>query len=233
MELFIDSANLKEISRLIDLYPIDGVTTNPSILAKEKSPFFSITKEILRMIGKEKMLHVQTIAQSCHEIVKEALYLAEQLNGNIYVKIPVIPEGLKAMKFLKNEGLKITATAVITPQQALLAAKAEVDYIAPYVNRISNLSIDGVQVVEQITKILNVHQFNTKVLGASFKNVDQINQVCLTGAHAITASPEMIDAMQSHLLTDWSVAQFTADWKVTFGEEIDSLIKLDSEGRVT
>ncbi|WP_088034812.1 transaldolase family protein [Evansella clarkii] len=219
MEILIDSANIKEIIRLIDLYPIDGVTTNPTIIAKEKETFLPLVQEIKRHIGYEKTLHVQTLSTEANDIVNEALHLTDQLDGNVYVKIPVIPEGIKAMKTLHQDGVKLTATAVITPLQALMAAKAGADYVAPYVNRVSNLSVDGTKVVGEIVNLFNIYQISTKVLGASFKNVDQIKQVALNGSHAITASPDMIDAIQEHLLTEWSVNQFSSDWKKAFGED--------------
>ncbi|UCZ54969.1 fructose-6-phosphate aldolase [Bacillus shivajii] len=219
MEILIDSANIKEIIRLSDLYPIDGVTTNPTIISKEKEPFLPLVQDIQRHIGNEKMLHVQTLSTTANDIVNEALHLTNQLDGNVYVKIPVIPEGIKAMRMLHQEEVKLTATAVITPLQALMAAKAGAHYVAPYVNRVSNLSVDGTQVVEEIVNLFNTYKLSTKVLGASFKNVDQIKQVALKGSHAITASPDMIDAMQEHLLTEWSVDQFSSDWQMAFGEK--------------
>ena len=216
MELLIDSSDVSKINKLIDLYPIDGVTTNPTIIAKERKPFLSLMKELEEIVG-DKMFHVQILSVTCTDMVKEAFYLNENLNGNVFIKVPVIPEGIKAIKLLQKEGIKTTATAVITPQQALMAAKAGANYVAPYVNRVSNLSVDGVQVVRDIVRLLKTYELPTKVVGASFKNVDQINQISLSGTHAITASPEMIEAMQDHLLTDWSVQQFSSDWKKVYG----------------
>ncbi|WP_028991641.1 transaldolase family protein [Thermoanaerobacter thermocopriae] len=218
MLLLMDTANIKEIKQSIEMYPIDGVTTNPSIIAKEKRDFIELLKEIRDIIGYDKMLHVQVISQKADEIVEEAKYINKEIGGNLYIKIPVIPEGIKAIKMLNGE-IKTTATAVFTPQQALIAAKSGADFVAPYVNRLDNISANGIKVVSDIVKLINIYNFNTKVIAASFKNVEQIHGVCMAGAHAITVNYDMINQMIFHPMTDWSVSQFVKDWENFYGNK--------------
>lgn len=218
MQYILDTADVNYIKKAIDLYPIEGVTTNPTIIAKEKRDFKSIIKDIREVIGKEKMLHVQCISLKAEDMVKEALYINELVGENIYVKIPVIPEGIKAIKLLKKQDIKTTATAIFTPQQALMAAIAGADYVAPYVNRLDNISGDGVRVVSEIVQLFNINNLNTKVLAASFKNVEQVHKVCLTGAHSVTVNKDLFEKLIKHPLTDWSVETFIKDWHQQYGE---------------
>lgn len=224
MQLVIDSANLDQIKKLNEYFPIDGVTTNPSIIVKEQKPFLPLLKEIRNIIGEEKELFVQAIADKAEDIVQEAHHMNKVLTGNIVVKIPVTAEGIKAIKILKEEGIRTLATTVYTPMSAFMAAKAGADYVAPYVNRIDNLTGNGVNVVSEITRIFSEHNLSCKVLAASFKNVQQLHQVCLAGAHGITAAPELIEAMIENPSVDANVKQFKADWVNQYGQESDSLI---------
>jgi len=213
MIFMLDTANLTEIERLMNIYPIDGVTTNPTIIAKEGKPLPEIIREIRKCIGNKKMLHVQTLSETAEEIVKEALTLRDLVEGNFYAKIPVTPQGVKAMKLLKEQGLNITATAIFTQQQALIAAKVGADFVAPYVNRLDNISSHGISVVADLMQLIKLYDLKTQVLAASFKNVDQIHRVSLTGAHAATISPELFDFMMYHPLTESSVKEFIEDGK--------------------
>lgn len=218
MLYLLDTANVEEIKRAFDLYPMSGVTTNPTIISKEKRSFLEILKEIRAAIGEDKMLHVQSISTKAEEIVKEAEYLKETIGGNFYIKIPVIPEGIKAIKILKAKGMNITATAIFTADQALMAARAGADFVAPYVNRIDNISGNGVGVVEEIVHLFDIYAIDSKVLAASFKNVQQVHDVSLAGAQSITVGSEIMDGLLSHPLTEWSVDQFTKDWSGVYGE---------------
>lgn len=216
MEIIIDSANLQTIKRLVDYYPIDGVTTNPSIIVKEKFPFISLLKEIRSIIGNDRMLHVQVLSSTASEMVKEALENQKQVEGNYYAKIPVTPEGIKAIKELKKIGMKTTATTIYTPMQAFVAAKAGANYIAPYVNRIENLTGNGTMVVQDIVTIFNKHNLPTKVLAASFKNVRQVQDICVSGVHAMTASGEIIEAFLAHPSTSQDVHKFQEEWNAYY-----------------
>ncbi len=146
MKLLIDHADIAQIEDILEYYPIDGVSTNPSILAKAGRPPFDVLADIRSLIGGEREIHAQVISRKAEDMVKEAEHIAAKVGGNVFVKIPAIPEGFKAMKMLIGSDIQVTATAVYTPMQAYLAAKCEAAYVAPYVNRIDNRGYDGIQV---------------------------------------------------------------------------------------
>ncbi|EJE7235350.1 fructose-6-phosphate aldolase [Clostridium sporogenes] len=218
MLILLDTANIDSIKHINDIYPLDGVTTNPTIISKEKKDFICILKEIRDIIGKEKMLHVQVVGSKAEEMIEEAIYLNEKIGGNLYVKIPVTEQGIKAMKKLSKKGYKITATAIFTAQQALMAAKAGAEFVAPYVNRIDNLMADGIKVVSDIVSIFEIYNINSKVLAASFKNTEQIHNACLKGAHSVTVNEDLIKQLIYHPSTDLSVDNFIKDWEMQYGK---------------
>ena len=150
MKLIIDDAHFDLIKKIYEYYPVDGVTTNPSILAKSGRQPFEVLKEIRSFIGEEAELHVQVVAKDADGMVDDAHRIVKELGANTYVKVPSIPEGFKAMKALAKENINITATAIYTPMQAYLAAKCGASYAAPYVNRIDNMGFKGIQVAKQI-----------------------------------------------------------------------------------
>lgn len=213
MQYLLDTADVESIRTSYEFYPIDGVTTNPTIISREKSDFVTLIRQIREIIGKDGMLHIQTTMNNAEEIIKEAIALRDFVNGNFYIKIPVTEPGLKAMKALKKMGIKITATAIFTPQQALLAAKAGADYVAPYVNRLDNIASDGVGVVNDINRLMKNFNFETKVLAASFKNVEQVHRISLAGTAAITLQPELLRSVLFHPLTDSAITSFANDWQ--------------------
>lgn len=219
MEYLIDSANLEEIKYANEFYPIAGVTTNPSLVAKEKSDFTELITSIRNIIGKDKMLHVQTTATKAEDIVTEAKMLKEKVGGEFYVKIPIGEEGLKATMMLKKEGIGVTMTAIFTSQQALIAAKAGADFVAPYVNRLDNICGDGVSVVSEIVDLFDIHGLSAKVLAASFKNVYQVQQVANCGGHTSTISFDVLKTAISHPMTDAAIAGFEKDWKGVYGDK--------------
>lgn len=216
MLYLLDSANTEEIKKACDIFPLAGVTTNPTIITKEKKPFFELLREIRSIIG-DKMLHVQVLGTTTEDMIKDAARIREEVDGELYVKIPVSDAGYKAMQILKKEGCGVTATAIYTPQQALIAANCGADFTAPYVNRIDNISGMGVNVVSMITELFDLHGLDTKVLAASFKNVQQVHEVALTGAQSVTVGSEILWKLAEHPLTDMSVEQFTKDWENQYG----------------
>lgn len=218
MKYLIDSANLDDIRAVIRCFPVEGVTTNPSLVAKEKKEFAELMMEIRKVIGADRVLHVQTTAEMAEDILKEAEMLREKLGEPFYVKIPISEEGLRATKLLKQKGIGVTMTAIFTPQQALLAARAGADYVAPYVNRLDNISADGVGVVAEIVELFEIYGLECRVLAASFKNVEQLHKVALAGAHCATVSAELIKAAIAHPLTDQAVDSFAKDWKCVYGD---------------
>ncbi|PKM51648.1 MAG: fructose-6-phosphate aldolase [Firmicutes bacterium HGW-Firmicutes-7] len=217
MLYLLDTANLSEIRKAYDLYPMDGVTTNPTLIANEQVNFIDHLKEIRLIIGEESMLHAQVLSNTAETMIEEAQYLLEKIGGNLYIKIPATSQGIKAIKILSQKGIKLTATAIFTAQQALMAAKAGAAFVAPYVNRIDNISGSGVSVVEDIVRLFDTFDINTKVLAASFKNVQLVHNSLLTGAHSITVNMETFDMLIEHPLTDWSVDQFVKDWELQYG----------------
>ena len=217
MFYLLDSANVEQIAKIFDVFPIAGVTTNPSIITKEKKEFFPLLKDIRSAIG-DRMLHVQVLGSTAEEMIKDGLCIREHVDGLLYVKVPVSEAGYKAVQELKKQGLNITATAVYTPQQALIAANCGADFTAPYVNRIDNISGMGVHVVSMITELFQVHGLTTKVLAASFKNVQQVHEVALAGAGAVTVSPDIMLKLVEHPLTDMSVENFQQDWQSVYGK---------------
>jgi fructose-6-phosphate aldolase, TalC/MipB family len=217
MQLILDTGNVKEIKELYTILPIDGVTTNPTIVSKEKKKFIDLIKEIDEVVGEDTPIHAQVLSTKFEEILEEALFISS-LRKNMYVKIPVTSDGLRAIKELKKQGIKITATAIFTAHQGFLAAKAGADYVAPYVNRLDNISADGVGTVKNLVEIIDRYKFNTKVLAASFKNAQQVIELMKVGVHSVTIPPDIAKAMMEHPLTDWSVDKFIEDWENVFGK---------------
>lgn len=217
MQYFLDSADTAFIAKALEYYPVEGVTTNPTIVSKEKKEFRPLIQEIRRLLGGDPSLHVQVVATHADDMVREALAIREFAGDNFYAKVPVTPEGLKAMKILRTHDIKLTATAIFTPQQALMAALAGAEYCAPYVDRIDNLSADGARVVAEIVQLFRIHNLNAKVLAASFKSVEQVHKVCLAGAQSVTVGKDLFKKLISHPMTDQSVERFTADWEEVYG----------------
>jgi len=213
MKLLIDDANIEKIKEIYEYYAIDGVTTNPSILATEGRHPYEVLKEIRNFIGEEAELHVQVISTTADEIIKEGYKIAQELGKNTYIKIPTIPEGLKAIKTLSSQGYKVTATAIYTPMQAFLAAKAGADYAAPYVNRIDNLGTNGIEVARKIHDIFKNNQFKTQLLAASFKNSLQVLELCEYGVGASTVSPEIIKGLINNTSISAAVDTFVDDFE--------------------
>lgn len=223
MLCLLDTANVEEIAKCFDFFPIAGVTTNPTLISREGRPLYDILTDIRDVIGEKAMLHVQVLGPDAATMVAEANQLRDRLGSGIYPKLPVTREGLKAIRILADSGFSVTATAILTPLQALLAARAGAAFTAPYVNRIDNSGGDGVGVVTDIVRMFSIHELPTKVLTASFKNVRQVHDMALAGAHAATMTPELLDLVFSHPLTDSGVADFNADWAAAYGADATTL----------
>ncbi len=219
MIYILDTADLAAIKHCNEFYPLAGVTTNPSIISKAKTDFWPLVEEIRAIIGKDKMLHVQTTKTLAEDIVAEAKLMQERLGGDFYVKIPIGEEGLKATMMLKELGIKVTMTAIFTPTQALMAAKAGATFVAPYVNRLDNILGDGVRVVEEIVQLFDIHGLDTMVLAASFKNAEQVHKCSLVGCHSVTITDDIMKNLISHPMTDAAIAGFEKDWKAVYGDK--------------
>ena len=213
MRLIIDDADLSEIKRLYHLYPIDGVTTNPSILAKAGRGPYEILGEIREFLGPEAELHAQAISRASEDMVSEAKYIVSRLGKLTFIKIPAVPAGIRAIKELSRLGYRTTATAVYTPMQAFMAAKAGASYVAPYVNRIDNLGGNGVEAVKEIQDIFRNNGLDTKILAASFKNSRQVEELCRAGVDAATVSPAVIDSLMKNASVEEAVEKFISDFE--------------------
>ncbi len=218
-----DTANIEELKDLFYYFPIAGVTTNPTIIGAEKKPLSLILPQIIDIVGDKRMLHVQMISNIAEDMVREAkTYKARfGLGDNFFAKIPVSKEGYRAMPMLKDAGINVTATAIFTQQQALLAARAGADWVAPYVNRLDNISSHGIEVVKHIVDNIREFKLHTKVLAASFKTVDQVHRVSMVGSHAATIGHEIIERLSSHPMTDMSLEWFERDGKDLYDIEIN------------
>lgn len=219
MIYILDTADLAAIKHCNEFYPLAGVTTNPSIIAKANTDFWPLVKEIRAIIGPDKMLHVQTTADAAEDIVKEAKLLKERIGGNFYIKIPIGEEGIKATMMLKELGIGVTMTAIFTPAQALMAAMAGASFVAPYVNRLDNILGDGCEVVAEIVNQFEIYGTDCKVLAASFKNAEQVHKCARVGCHSVTVTADIMKSLISHPMTDAAIAGFNKDWKGVYGDK--------------
>ena len=218
MKLIIDDANIEKVREIWDLYPCDVVTTNPSILAKSKRPPYEVLSELREIVGKDGELHVQVVSKDAEGMVKEANVIRERLGANTFVKIPTTPQGLKAMKELAPQGVNITATAIYTPMQAFLAAKAGAKYTAPYVNRIDNFGYNGIQVAMDIQDIFENNNLQCDVLAASFKNSQQVLELTKYGIGASTVACDVIEGLIKNKAIDAAIDAFNDDFESITGK---------------
>ena len=220
MKIILDTANLEDIRYFNTYYPIVGVTTNPTILAREGGDVLKLLRDIRDIIGEEKELHVQVTETSYEKILEEAHLLVDYLGNkkNTYVKIPVSDVGLRVTRKLVEEGYRVTITAILTATQALLAANAGAAYVAPYVSRLENICEDGVGTVSDIATMLSYSDADTEILAASFKTAKEVLDVACVGCHAATVSSAVMRTLISHTSTDTSILGFAADWKRAFGD---------------
>ena len=218
MKLIVDHADLDQIKELFEYFPVSGVTTNPTIITRTGKDPYEVLKSIREFIGADAELHAQVISSDAEGMMAEAKVMRETVGGNFYVKIPTTKEGLKAIKNLKKEGFKVTATAVYTSIQAYLAAEAGADYVAPYLNRIDNLGYDGIQTACDIHDIFENNGYQTKVLAASFKNTQQVLELAKYGVGAATVAPDVIRNFVNNVAVDSAVDAFVKDFNATYGD---------------
>ncbi|MGF7431909.1 transaldolase family protein [Thermoanaerobacterium thermosaccharolyticum] len=211
MELFLDTADIKQIKQGFDIGILKGVTTNPSLLLKSGKSRSDIIKAILE--NSNGILFVQTVSDKYRDIMIEANELLSFDSKRIGIKIPVTPDGIKAIQELKKGSVKTIATAVFTTSQAIVSAIAGADYIAPYINRMEQNGIDAIEVVKEIRSIYETNCLETKILAASFRNVEQVIRTIKAGAHSVTISYELFCDMFNNYLTDKSIKKFAEDWE--------------------
>jgi len=210
MKFFIDTANIDEIKKGLELGMVDGVTTNPSLVSKEQRPFNDILADICAIV--DGPISAEVVSLDADGMVAEARELAK-IHENIVVKVPMIEEGLKAVKRLTAENIKTNVTLVFSPTQALLAAKAGATYVSPFVGRLDDISQDGMDLVRDIMTILRNYGFRTEVIVASVRNPMHVTQSALMGADIATIPYKVIAQMARHPLTDIGMEKFLADWE--------------------
>jgi fructose-6-phosphate aldolase 2 len=220
MRFFVDTADIEEIRRAFETYPLSGVTTNPSSVARQGLELPRLLPAIREVIGADAELHVQVTASDAAGMVRDASVLSELAGPPVIVKVPVTREGIKAMRQLVAEGFAVTATSVFAANQALLAGAAGVAYVAPYVNRLDEAGGHGVTLVRDIATAFATEGLATVILAASFRDVDQVEHCGLAGAGACTLPLALLDALVAHPLTEDSVARFERDWVARFGSPV-------------
>jgi transaldolase len=210
MKFFIDTANLSEIKEAKAQGLIDGVTTNPSLVAKEGRDFKKLIYEICEVV--DGPVSAEVVSTEEEGIIKEARELVK-IHKHVVVKVPMIPEGLKAVRRLSQEGVKINVTLIFSPTQALLAAKAGATYVSPFVGRLDDVSEIGMNLIQQIVTIFNNYDFPTQVLVASIRNPVHVVDAALMGADVATMPFSVIQQLSKHPLTDVGLKKFLADWQ--------------------
>ena len=216
-KILIDSADIKKAREIEKYYTIAGITTNPTILSKIEGTLENKLKELKEFTYGKYEVHIQTTESEVEKIVEEAKKLRDCFGESFYIKIPVTKAGLEAMKLCSKEDIRVTATAILTPMQALAAAKNGANYVAPYVNRMENVGQDAKEAILEISNLLI--DYPTEILAASFKNVKQVQDILRCGAEAVTIAPEIIEASIWHPYTDKSVFDFEKDWGNRFGDK--------------
>jgi len=210
MKFFIDTANLDEIKKAVDMGMVDGVTTNPSLIAKENKPFVEIIKDICAVV--DGPISAEVIALDAEGMVKEGRALAA-IHPNIVIKIPMTTEGLKAVKTLAEEGIRTNVTLIFSASQALMAAKAGASYASPFVGRLDDISQNGMDLIRDIMDIYDNYGYPTEVIVASIRNPMHVVDAALIGAHIATIPFKVIAQLAKHPLTDRGMEQFLADWE--------------------
>ena len=210
MKIFMDTANVEEIKQYVDWGVVYGVTTNPSLIAKSGRTQAEVIPEIAALVSGP--VSAEVISTECAGMVEEARRLAK-IAGNVVIKIPCIPEGLKAVKILSAEGIKTNVTLVFSMSQALLAARAGATYVSPFIGRLDDINQDGVKLVDNIVKAFKLYGIETEVIAASIRNIEHVEKVMLTGCQIATIPTKVLAQMINHPLTDKGLAQFMADYQ--------------------
>ncbi|WP_088810146.1 MULTISPECIES: fructose-6-phosphate aldolase [unclassified Listeria] len=218
MEFMLDTANLEIIKRYAGNLPLAGVTSNPSIIKKEgKLEFFTHMKEIRSSLDPTASLHVQVVATDYAGMMRDAEAILRHIDDQVFIKVPVTEIGLRVIKELRAKKINVTATAIYSKIQAYLAISAEANYIAPYFNRMENLNINPRDAILEMSTAIERSGSNTKILGASFKNVGQVNSALECGAHAVTLGADIFKQAFEMPSIEKAVHDFTSDWEAVFG----------------
>ena len=210
MKLFIDTANVEEIRKANDMGVICGVTTNPSLIAKEGRVFEEVVREITQIV--DGPISAEVISLDSEGMIREAIELAK-IHKNIIIKIPMTIEGLKAVKVLKKENIKTNVTLIFSASQALLAARAGASYVSPFVGRLDDISCDGMELISEIVDIFNNFNIETEIIAASIRHPMHVTKAARLGCHIATVPYKVIVQMTKHPLTDKGIDQFMKDWE--------------------
>ncbi|MHA3980078.1 fructose-6-phosphate aldolase [Halovulum sp. GXIMD14794] len=216
MKFFADTAEIDDIRELADLGLLDGVTTNPSLIMKSGRDILEVTKEICGIV--DGPVSAETVALDAEGMIAEGRKLAE-IADNIAIKVPLTWDGLKACKTLSDEGRMVNVTLCFSANQALLAAKAGATFISPFIGRLDDINIDGMELIQDIRVIYDNYGFETQILAASVRTVNHITEAARIGADVVTAPPAVLQKMAAHPLTDKGLESFLADWAKT-GQKI-------------
>ncbi|WP_159589413.1 fructose-6-phosphate aldolase [Chelativorans xinjiangense] len=216
MKFFVDTADVNEIRELSETGLLDGVTTNPSLIMKSGRPILEVTKEICDIV--DGPVSAEVTAVEFKEMMREADILSE-IADNICIKVPLTMDGLKACKALTGSGRKVNVTLCFSANQALLAAKAGATFISPFIGRLDDTGIDGMELISEIRTIYNNYDFDTEILAASIRTMNHVKQAALIGADVATVPPSVLKALVKHPLTDKGLEAFLADWAKT-GQKI-------------
>lgn len=209
MKFFLDTANLDEIREAASWGVLDGITTNPSLVSKEGRNFKELIREICNIVNGP--ISAEVVATTCEAMVQEGHELAK-IHKNVVVKIPLIVEGLKAVKILSSEGIKVNVTLCFSANQALLAAKAGATYISPFIGRLDDISQDGMSIIKDIKLIYDNYRFSTQILTASIRHPLHVLEAAKAGSHVATMPFKVLEQMIKHPLTDIGLKRFLADW---------------------
>lgn len=213
MKLFIDTANVEEIRQTNELGVICGVTTNPSLIAKEGRDLREVIEEICAIV--DGPISCEVLSLDSEGMIKEARELAK-IHKNIVIKIPMTEEGLKAVKVLSKEKIKTNVTLIFSASQALLAARAGATYVSPFIGRVDDISVDGYQLIDEIVQIFTIHEIETEVIAASVRHPRHVVEAAKLGAHIATVPYKVILQMVKHPLTDLGIERFIKDWESAF-----------------
>lgn len=217
MKIFVDTAKVEDIKKANDMGVICGVTTNPSLIAKEGRDFKEVITEITKIVDGPISGEVKATTTLACDMIREGREIA-YIHKNMVVKIPMTEEGLKAVKILSKEGIKTNVTLVFSPNQALLAARAGATYVSPFLGRLDDISQNGIELVRTIAEIFSIYGLDTEIIAASVRNPIHVTECALAGADIATVPYSVIEQMTKHPLTDQGIVKFQADYKAVFGE---------------
>lgn len=217
MKFFVDTANVEDIRKANDMGVICGVTTNPSLIAKEGRDFNEVIKEITEIVDGPISGEVKATTVDAEGMIKEGREIAK-IHPNMVVKIPMTVEGLKAVKVLASEGIKTNVTLVFSANQALLAARAGATYVSPFLGRLDDISQPGIDLIRTIAEIFQIYDLDTEIIAASVRNPIHVTDCALAGAHIATVPYSVIEQMTKHPLTTQGIEKFQKDYKAVFGE---------------